>query len=149
MVEFRSIAKGDLADVIALCEAEGWPSFSEDPERVWRALTGAGVTTVVAATAGRVVGFVQMQSDGAIQAHLSLVLVGPQHRGQGIGTRLVREAFRLCGAERVDVTTDSAPGFYRSFAHKSWDGFRIYPQYEKGRVPESLAERDRSIPVRQ
>ena len=135
MAEFRSIAKGDLADVVALCEAEGWPSFAEDPERAWRALTAPGVTAVVAVASGRVVGFVQMQSDGVIQAHLSLVLVEREHRGQGIGTKLVREAFRLCGAERVDAITDSAPGFYRSFAHKWWNGFRIYPQYDKGRVP--------------
>lgn len=41
-------------------------------------------------------------------------------------------ALELCGAERVDVITDDAQGFCRSFAHKEWRELRIYPQLEKG-----------------
>ena len=134
-MEYRRLQRQHLCGIIALCEAESWPSFVKDPERARRALTAPGVTTVVAVDSGHVVGFVQMQSDGEIQAHLSLVLVAAGRRREGIATRLVQEAFRLSGAERVDVITDSAPAFYRSFACKEWLGFRIHPQYNKDGTP--------------
>ena len=66
-----------------------------------------------------------MQSDGAIQAHISLLLVAADRRGRGVGTQLVRHAFKLSGAQRVDVTTEDAQSFYRSFAHKERTGFQI------------------------
>jgi ribosomal protein S18 acetylase RimI-like enzyme len=127
-MQFCALQRQHLPAISALCKAERWPSFSEDPERAWRALTAPGVTTVVAVDGGRVVGFVQMQSDGQIQAHLSLVLVAADRRREGIATRLVRAAFKQCGAERVDVVSDRAEEFYRSLAGKEWHGFRIYPQ---------------------
>ncbi len=126
-MDYLPIQRQHLPGIITLCEAERWPSFVDDPERAWRALTAPGVTTVVAVDGGRMVGFVQMQSDGEIQAHLSLILVAADRRRQGIATQLVQEAFRRSGAERVDVVTDVAPAFYRSFTGKEWHGFRIYP----------------------
>ena len=44
MVEVRLFAPADLGGVIALCAAENWPSFPEDPARALRALTAPGVT---------------------------------------------------------------------------------------------------------
>ena len=74
------------------------------------------------------VGFAQMQSDGLIQAHLSLIVVARGRRGQGIGRRLIEDAFARCGAKRVDLlSTEDADAFYRSFAHREHPGFRLYP----------------------
>ena len=135
MVKLRRIRKDDLADVIRLCEAEHWLSYVRDPEQTWRVLSAPGVTSVVALDSGRVIGLIQMQSDGAIQAHISLLLVAADRRGRGVGTQLVRHAFELSGAQRVDVTTEDARSFYRSFAHKERTGFQIHPQVEKGEAP--------------
>ena len=134
-MEYHPVQRQHLSGIIALCEGEPWPSFVKDPGRTWRALRAPGVTTVVAVDCGQAVGFVQMQGDGEIQAHLSLILVAEDRRREGIATRLVQEAFRLSGAERVDVVTDCAPEFYRSLACKEWHGFRIYPQYNKDGTP--------------
>ncbi len=83
---------------------------------------------MVALEGERVVGFAYLQSDGAIQAHLSLIGVLRSHRRRGIARRLVEEAFRRCGAERIDlVSTEGADDFYRSFMHLELPGFRIYP----------------------
>lgn len=81
---------------------------------------------------GQTIGFAQVLSDGQIAAFLSLLLVAADHRHQGIGTRLVREAFARCRAQRLDLLTDDAAGFYRSFRYHELAGFRIYPQCEKG-----------------
>lgn len=42
--------------------------------------------------------------------------------------RLVTEAFARSGGTRVDLIANEAQDFYRSFVHKEWSGFRLYPQ---------------------
>ena len=138
-IDYAPIAHGQLDGVIRLCEVEQYPSYIQDAERTWRALTAPGVCTVVAVQDGRVVGFAQMQSDGYVQAHLSLVVVGRDLRRRGIGRRLVREAFARCGGQRVDLLSlDDAQPFYRSFVYQQMPGYRVYPQLE----PESPADDD-------
>ena len=123
------IAREHLDGVIRLCEIEQYPSYIQDAERTWRALTAPGVCTVVAVQDGGVVGFAQMQSDGLIQAHLSMIVVDRDLRRRGIGGRLVREAFARCGGQRVDLlSTEGADAFYRSFQYQSFPGYRIYPE---------------------
>jgi hypothetical protein len=76
-----------LAGVVALCEAEGWTSYAEDPDRTHAVLTAPGVTTVVALVDEQVAGFAYLQSDGQIQAHLSLIAVSEAHGRRGIARR--------------------------------------------------------------
>jgi hypothetical protein len=66
-----------LRGVLALCEAEHWPTFPADPPRAHAVLTASGVTSVVAPDNDLVVGFAYLQSDGHIQGHLSLMAVEP------------------------------------------------------------------------
>jgi ribosomal protein S18 acetylase RimI-like enzyme len=127
----RPFAAGDLDGVIALCAAEGWPSFPEDPARALRALTAPGVTTVVAADGETVIGFAQLLSDGEIQAHLSLIAVAQSHRRRGLALAMLREGLRRAGGIRIDLVTDSAPDFYAALPHHRLEGFRIYPQFAK------------------
>jgi ribosomal protein S18 acetylase RimI-like enzyme len=128
MIEYRAITRPDVPAIMGMCRREGWTSFARDTEPTWAILTAPGVTTLVAVEEGKVLGFVQMQSDGLLQAHLSNILVVPERRRQGIGSQLIREAFARCGAERVDLVTETAPEFYRSFVHQEWFGFRLHPQ---------------------
>ena len=123
------IAREHLDSVIRLCEVEQYPSYIQDAERTWRALTAPGVCTVVAVQDGRLVGFAQMQSDGLIQAHLSIIVIDRDLRRRGIGSRLVRETFARCGGQWVDLlSTEGADAFYRSFRYQSFPGYRIYPE---------------------
>lgn len=128
----RRFVAGDLDAVIALCAAEGWPSFPEDPTRALRALTAPGVTTVVAEAdeAGRLAGFAQLLSDGEIQAHLSLIAVDPAYRRQGVARRLLDLGLELAGGFRIDLVTDSAPDFYAGLRHRRFEGFRLYPPFQ-------------------
>ena len=134
MAEVRRFRPDDLEGVIALCVAEGWPSFPEDPARALRALSAPGVTTVVGEEAGRVVGFAQLLSDGEIQAHLSLIAVHPDARRQGLARQMLRLALAEAGGSRIDLITDTAPQFYAALPHRRLDGFRIWPQIDK--LPE-------------
>jgi ribosomal protein S18 acetylase RimI-like enzyme len=131
MTEVRRFLPDDLDGVIALCAAEGWPSFPEDPARALRALTAPGVTAVVAADGDDVAGFAQLLSDGEIQAHLSLIAVAPRHRRLGLAREMLKLALAEAGGVRIDLITDTAPEFYAALPHRRLDGFRIWPQIDK------------------
>ncbi len=128
MIEYKDFAEPHLQQLSHLAIIEGWDSF-RDPETVRRALTAPGCIVVVAVDDGRSVGFIQVQSDGGIHAHISNILVAESHRGQGIGRRLVEIAFDNSGANYIDlVSTEGSDDFYRSFVHEQFPGFRLYPQ---------------------
>lgn len=131
-IDVVPIERAHLDGVLSLCECEGWPSFPADPQRALRVLTAPGVTTVVAVDRdGTVIGFAELFSDGEIQAYLATMAVDSSRRGDGIGTRLIREALRRAGGERIDLLSESdAMGFYESFPHVDRPGFRLYPFHE-------------------
>jgi ribosomal protein S18 acetylase RimI-like enzyme len=126
-VTITQYVQAHLEGVLALCEAEDWPSLPADPARAHAVLTAPGVTTVVALDGELVVGFAYLQSDGHIQAHLSQLAVHRAHRRKGIGRALLEYAAPLTGAQRIDLVTDTAEDFYASFQHRTFAGYRIYP----------------------
>ena len=129
MADYVDFAPEHLDAIIAICRAEGWPSYPEDPARALRALTAPGIRTVVAVREGEVAGFATAGSDGEIQAYLILIGVAASHRRKGVGRRLVEEVHARTGARRMDLlSTEGADGFYASFPHaRKEPGFRIYP----------------------
>jgi predicted N-acetyltransferase YhbS len=124
--DVRPFEREHLGGVIALVDAEGWDTYSEDPERTYRALSAPGSTTLVALEDGRVAGLVQLQSDGEIQAHLSALLVGEDWRGRGIARRLLHDGLERAGGMRMDILT-SADAFYRRLGAESKTGYRLRP----------------------
>jgi GNAT superfamily N-acetyltransferase len=129
--DVRAFDREHLDGVIALVDAQGWDTYSEDPERTYRALCSPGSTTLVALDDGVVAGLVQLQSDGEIQAHLSALLVGEAWRGRGLARRLLREALQRAGGMRMDILT-SAEAFYRHLGAESKMGFRLRPSDLEG-----------------
>jgi ribosomal protein S18 acetylase RimI-like enzyme len=109
---------------IALFAAELWPSYTRDPARTCAALRAPGVTSLVALDGEAVVGIVQVQSDGAIQAHLSTLVVARPYRRRGIGRRLLAEALRAAGGERLDLLS-IADDFYASMTNRRFSGWRL------------------------
>ena len=113
-----------LDGVVALLVAEGWSEYTVDIERTCRALRAPGVTTLVAIDDGRVVGAIQVQSDGVIQAHVSMLLVDRSWRGRRLGFGLLREGLECAGGVRLDVRTRTA-GYYERFGASRSLGFRL------------------------
>ncbi len=111
-----------------LCSAEAWPSLATDPSRTLAALTAPGVMCLVALRRGEVVGFLQLLTDGVSRGYVSAMAVAVAQRRNGAGRKLVEEAFVRSGLGRLDLLTEGeVDGFYRSFEHRRFDGFRIYP----------------------
>jgi ribosomal protein S18 acetylase RimI-like enzyme len=118
-----------LDDVLRLCSAEGWTSLPEDPERALKAFSAPGVVAVVAVCESAVVGFALMLTDGVLQSYLSDLIVDSSFRGRRVGRRLVEEAFTRSGAKRIDLLAlEEAEGFYRSYSHRAFAGYRIFPE---------------------
>jgi ribosomal protein S18 acetylase RimI-like enzyme len=113
-----------LDGLIALVAAEGWTEYSKDPERTHRALTAPGVTTLVAITDGQLVGAIQIQSDGLIQAHLSMLLIAASSRGGGLGAKLLRHGLKRAGGVQLDIRTRTESYYERLGASRSL-GFRL------------------------
>jgi ribosomal protein S18 acetylase RimI-like enzyme len=124
--EVRAFDREHLDGVLALCAVAQWDTYTEDPERTYRALSSPGSTTLVALDDGAVAGFVQLQSDGQIQAHLSALLVGEDRRGRGFARNLLREALYRAGGMRMDILS-SAESFYRHLGAEAKSGFRLRP----------------------
>jgi ribosomal protein S18 acetylase RimI-like enzyme len=117
-------AQAHLDGLIALVTAEGWTEYTDDVERTYRALTAPGVTALVATVGGSVVGAVQVQSDGLIQAHVSMLLIDRRWRGVGLGSRLLRDGLKRAGGLQLDIRT-RAEGYYERLSASRSLGFRL------------------------
>lgn len=113
-----------LEGCLRLFEAEGWRSYTDDPERTHRAFTAPGSTALVGLVDGTVVAICQLQSDGQVQAHLSTLAVASEHRRQGLARELLREALERAGGLRIDLISYFDP-FYEAVASRRFSGFRI------------------------
>ncbi|HEV7884799.1 MAG TPA: GNAT family N-acetyltransferase [Solirubrobacteraceae bacterium] len=113
-----------LDGLIALVTAEGWTEYTNDAKRTYRALTAPGVTTLVAIVGRRVVGAIQLQSDGVIQAHVSMLLIDRNCRGAQLGSKLLREGLERAGGLQLDIRTRTE-GYYERFGASRSLGFRL------------------------
>jgi ribosomal protein S18 acetylase RimI-like enzyme len=123
-VSIEPFAQAHLDGLIALVAAEGWTEYTEDVQRTYRALSARGVTTLVALADGRVVGAIQVQSDGVIQAHVSMLLIDREWRGRRLGSRLLREGLERAGGLWLDIRTRTE-GYYERLGASRSLGFRL------------------------
>ncbi|GAB2469892.1 hypothetical protein GCM10027030_00750 [Luteococcus sediminum] len=109
-------------DVVELYDAVGWTAYTRDPGQLMRGIR-ASLRVVLAHDGGGLVGLARIVGDGATICYLQDVLVDPNARRQGLGRRLVEEAFAPYHDVRQHVLiTDEEPGqkaFYESlgFTH--------------------------------
>lgn len=81
-----------LDETVALYDAVGWSAYTDRPESLRAGIAGS-LRVVVARREGHVVGLARVVGDGATICYLQDVLVHPDARGEGLGRRLVQEAF--------------------------------------------------------
>jgi ribosomal protein S18 acetylase RimI-like enzyme len=125
-VDIRPFEDHDAPAIARLSTTVQWPSLT-DADVVRRVCTAPGAVAYVAELEGEVVGWAQAMGDGVLQSHLGFVAVHPDSRRRGVARLLVVATFQATRTLRMDLITDSADGFYESFAHKRMAGFRLYP----------------------
>jgi ribosomal protein S18 acetylase RimI-like enzyme len=123
-IAIEPFTQAHLDALIALVAAEGWNEYSDDLERTQQALTAPGVTTLVAIAGGQLLGVIQVQSDGVIQAHVSMLLIAESSRGAGLGSRLLREGLERAGGVQLDIRTRTK-GYYERLGASRSLGFRL------------------------
>lgn len=125
MVRIEPFAAKWTDDVVALCAAEGWASWTN--EKVAAAFSAPGVIAITAVDEGRLVGAAELLTDGEVIAYLGLLVVASDARGQGVGRALVDELFAQSGLSRIDLLSEvDSSAFYESLPHKTKPGYRIY-----------------------
>src|SRR5687768_11763405 len=91
-MQVRSIRPSETQAVYELLAANGW-SHRIGPLSQFTVLLAASQRTIVAVTpSGQVVGFARAITDGLSNGYLSMVVVAPEFRRQGIGRALVAQA---------------------------------------------------------
>lgn len=124
MPQLTAFTPDHLDGALALFAAEGWETYTAEPKRTLRALLAPGSTTLVATDDSVVVGLVQLQSDGAIQAHLSALVVAETWRRRGLARELLHAALLRAGGLRIDVIS-RAERFYLGMGAQPKQGFRL------------------------
>jgi ribosomal protein S18 acetylase RimI-like enzyme len=123
-ISIEPFTQAHLDGLIALVAEEGWTEYTDDVERTRRALTAPGVTTLVAIAGGQLAGAIQVQSDGLIQAHVSMLLIGRNSRGIGLGSTLLRHGLQRAGGLQLDIRTRTE-GYYERLGASRSLGFRL------------------------
>lgn len=113
-VLFREMNISDVPAGLRLCRASGWNQLEADWEFFLHSRPHA---CRVADVSGEVVGSVATLRYSDRFSWLSMVLVDPQHRGNGIGTELLQEGLSMLAQERC-CRLDATPA-----------GRQIYTKY--------------------
>ena len=138
-VRLRDMTGADLADGLRLSRASGWNQTVED----WRVLLSLGPGLFrVATLAGRVVGSGGAVVYGDALAWICMILVEPDERGHGLGTRIFDEVLdgvrRLVDAgELRAVGLDATPAGRGIYLQR---GFDVGPELLRMSVAPESAE---------
>ena len=116
----RPLGAADIDAAHALLASNGWAHRIGDTA-AFAVLLRASQRAVVADSNGAVVGFARALTDGLANGYLSMVIVAPAFRGQGIGRALVE---RLTGDDAgitwvLRAGREGAPEFFAKL------GFRL------------------------
>lgn len=116
-IRFETGKTFDRGQLLALYEDAGWTAYTEEPERLERAI--ANSTRVVSAWDGaQLIGLVRVLSDGEHVVYAQDLLVLREYRRQGLGTALLRRALQPFEHVRQTVlVADNSPemrAFYRA-----------------------------------
>lgn len=82
------------------------------------------------------VGFARVVTDNLVFSWLADVFVAPEHRGHGLGKRLVAAALSHPRVSRtkVHLGTRDAHGLYEQFGFERWEGMRRLPRPDDGEL---------------
>lgn len=127
MVRIVPFEPRHVGGVAELANHQRYPSYA-DPGNAIEILRAPGAYGLVALDDDAVVGFAHVSSNRQ-HAYLWTIVVDESRRRTGIGRRLVGAAFEATGASRLDLlSVPESAAFYRSFPHRAFEGFRLYPK---------------------
>lgn len=121
------IRSWNTAEIVELYRAGGWWDVGYDPQQIPRLLDGSFLVVVAKDEHDQAVGFGRFISDGASDGYLQDIVVFPDYRGRGIGSRIVsvlKNLAALYGHTWIGLV--SAPG-KEEFYQRA--GFSVMEKY--------------------
>jgi len=85
----RAVRDDEIHDVRRLLVAGGWSGVRMEPENLAQLIANARTAVVAVDDDGHVLGFARALGDGLFNGYLSMLVVDPSRRGEGIGRALV------------------------------------------------------------
>jgi ribosomal protein S18 acetylase RimI-like enzyme len=120
----RTWNETDFPVIAEMSSIEGWHTPSERPNDALAAWITSWPTLVLLHNQ-KVIGFLRAISDGYVTTYICELLIAKNHRGLGLGSKLINLCHLLCPSARTDLlSTDSADAFYKAVGFKAYQGFR-------------------------
>jgi ribosomal protein S18 acetylase RimI-like enzyme len=115
------------SEIAGLYRAGGWWNEGDRPEDIRNLIEGSFAFAVAVHTGtGRAVGMGRVISDGVSDGYIQDLVVLPQYRGSGIGTRLVTELVSRCleaGIAWIGLIAEpDTAEFYQPLGFRIMDG---------------------------
>lgn len=148
-IQYRDLTLDDIPAGLRLCRIAGWNQLAAD----WGLFLHLSPRGCLAAILdGKVVGTVTTVNYEGRFAWIGMVLVDPETRGQGVGTRLLQEAISILRgipSIRLDATPQGRPVYRRLGFEDEYELCRMHltetmvaaqPRSLNGMSPSSLSQ---------
>ena len=90
------IESWDSAEIVFLYKTGDWWKDTYDPAEIPRLITGSFAFAVAADTNGHAIGMGRAISDGVSDAYIQDLVILPEYRCRGIGTRILSVLIKHC-----------------------------------------------------
>ena len=120
----------DSAEIVFLYKTGDWWKDTYDPAEIPRLITGSFAFAVAADTNGHAIGMGRAISDGVSDAYIQDLVILPEYRCRGIGTRILSVLIKHCKQ-----------------AGLSWIGLIAEPDSEEFYVPLGFERMPGHIPM--
>lgn len=108
----------ELSEIMELYSAAGWINYTRNPQVMISAYKNSLMTVGAYDDDDRLVGIIRVVGDGASVVFVQDILVMPEYRRRGIGSRLLEYVIaKYNDVYQMELLTDSTPeseAFYRS-----------------------------------
>jgi ribosomal protein S18 acetylase RimI-like enzyme len=120
-MEYAIKAKGELhpKELNELFATNNWKV--DDLQKLQKSIKNAWCYITVRDKNNKLIGYVQVISDGILHAYILRLIVHPESRNNGIGTELMNEVMKIINKEKMKPTLVAVPGkekFYEKFGFK-------------------------------
>jgi ribosomal protein S18 acetylase RimI-like enzyme len=120
-MEYTIKSKGKLhpKELNELFATNNWQV--EDLQKLRKSIKNAWCYITVRDGNNKLIGYVQVISDGILHAYILRLIVHPESRNNGIGTELMNEVMKIINKENMKPTLVAVPGkekFYEKFGFK-------------------------------